>query len=179
MKEILIYKYKVLGFQRFSNLFWAIFIFVSSLNFLIISYKSYQINIGNNFELIDNSVLFFPQGLLMGFYSLLGLLFSIFSFTSHLLRLGYGFNEFNKKENIVRLFRWGFPGINRRIQICYSIEDVKSIKVNYYPERTIYLSLKGNFDIMLIRKGFFESIPLLEKQAINIAEFLKIPLVYE
>jgi hypothetical protein len=32
---------------------------------------------------------------------------------------------------------------------------------------------------MLIRKGFFESIPLLEKQAINIAEFLKIPLVYE
>ena len=73
MKEILIYKYKVLGFQRFSNLFWAIFIFVSSLNFLIISYKSYQINIGNNFELIDNTVLFFPQGLLMGFYSLLGL----------------------------------------------------------------------------------------------------------
>jgi hypothetical protein len=40
-----------------------------------------------------------------------------------------GFNEFDKQQGIVRIFRWGFPGNNRRIDISYSIDDVKAIRV--------------------------------------------------
>jgi hypothetical protein len=38
-----------------------------------------------------------------------------------------GFNEFDKQQ-VVRIFRWGF-GNNRRIDISYSIDDVKAIRV--------------------------------------------------
>jgi hypothetical protein len=37
-----------------------------------------------------------------------------------------GFNEFDKQQGIVNFFRWGN---NRRIDISYSIDDVKAIRV--------------------------------------------------
>jgi hypothetical protein len=41
---------------------------------------------------------------------------------------GEGFNEFDKQQGIVRIFV-GFSGNNRRIDISYSIDDVKAIRV--------------------------------------------------
>jgi hypothetical protein len=38
-----------------------------------------------------------------------------------------GFNEFDKQQGIVN-FSLGFPGNNRRIDISYSIDDVKAIR---------------------------------------------------
>jgi hypothetical protein len=39
-----------------------------------------------------------------------------------------GFNEFDKQQGIVRI-SLGFSGNNRRIDISYSIDDVKAIRV--------------------------------------------------
>jgi hypothetical protein len=74
---------------------------------------------------------------------ILGLLFSFYLGLTILWSVGEGFNEFDKQQGIVRIFRWGFPGNNRRIDISYSIDDVKAIRVELKdglsPRRTIYL----------------------------------------
>ncbi len=178
-KAINIYRYQISGSQRIENFYWFFLIFFGSFFFFLQSFNSYLNT--NNFHLENlnnSSISFFPQGLVMGFYSLLGLLFSFYSFFSILFKIGSGFNEFNKKENIIRIFRWGFPGINRRIQICYSLDDVKSIKLFTSSGKTICLSLKGDLDIVLVRKDFFDSVEFLEQQAIDIANFLDLPLLY-
>jgi hypothetical protein len=116
----------------------------------------------------------------MCFYGLLGLLFSIYLWLTILWSVGGGFNEFNKKEGIVRIFRWGFPGKNRRIDIRYFIKDVESIRVELKeglnPRRTIYIRFKGKKDIPLTRIG--QPLPLeeIEKQAAELAKFLQVSL---
>ena len=181
MKDNIIYRYNVIGSFRISNILWALSIFFGSSYFFKLSYESFlisQTTLINSNLITDKGITFFPQGLVMGFYSLLGLAFSFYSFLSILLKIGYGFNEFNRKEKIIRIFRWGFPGKNRRIEACYSLNDVKSIKILSGSQKTICLSLKGDLDIVLIRESFFESLNLLEDQATTIADFLGVPLIY-
>jgi hypothetical protein len=63
-----------------------------------------------------------------------------------------GFNEFNKKDGFIRIFRWGSK--NRKIDLTYSLKDIEAIKVELKqgldPQRTIYLRLKGNREIPLV-----------------------------
>ena len=75
------------------------------------------------------SLVFFPQGLLMCFYGSLGLLLSVYWWLLIYWNVGGGFNEFNKKEGFMRIFRWGYPGKNRRIDIVYSLKDIEAIRV--------------------------------------------------
>ena len=132
----------------------------------------------NTLDNIDFGISFFPQGLVMGFYACLGLIFAIYSFLTIALQIGYGFNEFNRKERIIRIFRWGFPGKNRRIEACYSLNDIKSVKIFSNYQKTICLCLKNDTEIILVRESFFDSIDIMETQATNIADFLGVPLVY-
>lgn len=175
MKDILVYRYQVLGSRNFANFIWILCIFSGSLSFFKTSYESFYY-----FYILQQSypVIFFPQGLVMGFYSILGLTFSIYAFLSFYLKIGYGFNEFNKKEKIIRIFRWGFPGKSRRIEVCYYLNDIKSININNSSNNNINLCLKGDLKVNLLRNQFFDSPQILEAQAIDIAKFLGIPLVY-
>eukprot|EP01026_Neomeris_dumetosa_P064837 TRINITY_DN6197_c0_g6_i1.p1 TRINITY_DN6197_c0_g6~~TRINITY_DN6197_c0_g6_i1.p1 ORF type:complete len:179 (-),score=7.33 TRINITY_DN6197_c0_g6_i1:403-939(-) len=95
--------------------------------------------------------------------------------------IGGGFNEFNKQKNIIRIFRWGFPGKNRKIDLMYALKDVEAIRVEFIeglnPKRTIYLTLKGQKEIPLTRIGQPLSLEEIETQAAEIAKFLKIDLI--
>lgn len=97
-----------------------------------------------------------------------------------ILSVGGGFNEFNKKEGIVRIFRWGFPGKNRRIDLVYYIKDIEAIRVELKdglnPRRTIYLRVKGKRDIPLTRIGQPMTLEEIEKQAAELAKFLQVSL---
>ena len=61
------------------------------------------------------------------------------------------------EKGLVRIFRWGFPGKNRRIDLQYPIKEVQSIRVEIQeginPKRIIYLKLRGNREIPLTRAG--------------------------
>ena len=87
----------------------------------------------------------------MCFYGFLGLIFSIYLWLTILWSVGGGFNEFNKLEGKVRIFRWGFPGKNRRIILIYPIDQVESIKIKLKqglnPKRVIYLQIRGKKEI--------------------------------
>src|SRR5688572_24734436 len=102
----LIRRYIVVGSRRFSNYWWASIIFLGAFGFLLTGLSSYlQLDL---FPFIQSKdILFFPQGLVMCFYGILGLFFSIFLWLTLFWSVGGGFNEFNKKDGIVRIFRWG------------------------------------------------------------------------
>lgn len=146
-KPELIRRYIVVGSRRFSNYWWASVILLGGFGFLLTGISSYL-----SFNLLpfinEKNILFFPQGLVMCFYGILGLIFSCYLWLTIFWGVGGGFNEFNKKQGIVRIFRWGFPGKNRRIDLSYDIKDIEAIRVEIKeglnPRRILYIRVKGN-----------------------------------
>nr|NP_958394.1 photosystem I assembly protein Ycf4 [Chlamydomonas reinhardtii]O20030.1 RecName: Full=Photosystem I assembly protein Ycf4 [Chlamydomonas reinhardtii]ACJ50125.1 photosystem I assembly protein Ycf4 [Chlamydomonas reinhardtii]ASF83391.1 photosystem I assembly protein Ycf4 [Chlamydomonas reinhardtii]ASF83459.1 photosystem I assembly protein Ycf4 [Chlamydomonas reinhardtii]ASF83523.1 photosystem I assembly protein Ycf4 [Chlamydomonas reinhardtii]ASF83590.1 photosystem I assembly protein Ycf4 [C len=191
--NILIRRYIIVGERRFSNYWWAIVIFLGSCGFLATGICSYLgipnwlslLNIGTTFSsetetLASGIVPFFPQGLLMSFYGSLGFLLSIYWSLLIFWNVGGGFNEFNKKEGFVRIFRWGYPGKNRKIDLSYSLKDIEAIRVELKQgldaQRTIYLRLKGKREIPLTGIGQPLTLKEIEKQASELANFLQVSL---
>jgi hypothetical protein len=183
----LIRRYIILGERRISNYLWALVVFVGSCGFLLTGLASYnQLNEASStgnlwlFLPVVKDVSFFPQGLLMSFYGSLGFLLSFYWGFNIFWNVGGGFNEFNKKEGKIRIFRWGYPGKNRRIDLSYSLKDVEAIKVELKQgldsQRTIFLKLKGKREIPLTGIGEPLTLKEIEKQASELANFLQVSL---
>ena len=175
----LIRRYIVTGSRRVSNYWWASMLFLGSLGFLLTGVSSFlKVNL---VSFVDyTNILFFPQGLVMCFYGVLGFFFSFYLWLTLFWSVGAGFNEFNKRDGVVRVFRWGFPGKNRRIDLLYSIENVEAVRVELAeginPRRTIYIKVKGSNDIPLTRIGQPLTVKQVERQAAELAKFLQVSL---
>lgn len=171
--------YNVPGARRFSNYLWGLILTIGGSGFLLTGLSVYF-----NMSLLPiiklETIQFFPQGLVMCFYGILGLSLSIYIWLIIIWDLGQGFNEFNLEKGEIRIFRWGFPGKNRRIDLQYSIDDVQSIRVDIQeglnPKRVIYLKLRGNREIPLTRAGQPISLQELENQAAELARVLQVSL---
>ncbi len=169
----------VIGSRRFSNYWWAVILTLGGCGFLLTGISSkLQTNLLPFINYQD--IQFFPQGLVMSFYGIIALILSLYLWSCIGWSVGGGFNEFNKKEGIVRIFRWGFPGKNRRIELVYSLSEIDCIKVDLQeglnPRRAIYLRLKGKRDILLTRIGQPLTLEEVEKQAADLARFLQVGL---
>jgi hypothetical protein len=172
-------RYNILGAKRFSNYWWATVISIGATGFFLASLSSYlQVNllpIGSPIDLI-----FIPQGIAMGFYGVAGLLLATYLWLSILWDVGGGYNEFDKTGEQVHIFRWGYPGKNRRVEVSCRLNDVQAVKVTIRdglnPKRSLYLRIKGRGDIPLTRVG--QPLPLseIETQAAEIAQFLGVPM---
>nr|AOC61639.1 hypothetical chloroplast RF4 [Gloeotilopsis planctonica] len=181
MNSDYIRRYNVVGSRRVSNYWWATIIGAGGLGFLLTGLSSYL-----HFNLLPiihaENILFFPQGFVMSFYGVLGILFSFYLSLTIFFSVGEGFNEFNKQLGIIRIFRWGFPGKNRKIDLSYSLDDVKAIRVEFKeginPKRTIYLCVKGQRQIPLTRVGQPLTLEEIETQAAELAQFLQKDLVF-
>lgn len=158
----MIRRYSISGSRRLSNFLWAFILFFGSNGFLVTGFACY-------FHKIDN-IQFFPQGLVMIFYGFLGFFLSIYLGLTIFWGLGSGFNEFNKRESYVRIFRWGFPGKNRRMNLYFPWEDILGIRVEQ--PNTLFLQIRGKKEIPLTNIGFEQ----IEKQASALAKFLQVPL---
>jgi hypothetical protein len=177
-------RYMIEGERRFSNYWWATVIFLGSLGFILTGLSSYL-----HFDLVpfidSTNILFFPQGLLMLLYGSLGFILTIYWSLLIFWNVGGGFNEFNKKEGVIRIFRWGYPGKQRKIDFSYPLKDIESIRVEFLQgsaslsldqRRTIYLCLKGKREIPLTGVGEPLSLKEIEKQASELANFLQVSL---
>jgi len=170
---------KIMGSRRFSNYFWASFLFIGGLMFLLAGISSYiKINLlpfGNTLELV-----FIPQGIVMMFYGTLSFGLSTYIIATLFWDIGSGYNEYNKTENLVKVVRKGFPGKNRQILLTYPINNIKSIGIKISeglnPERIIYLCLKDERKIPLTPVQQPNSISELEDQAADLAKFLDLKL---
>lgn len=169
----------ILGSRRLSNYWWATVVTIGASGFLLASLSSYlKINLlpfANPTELM-----FVPQGIAMGFYGVAGLLLAAYLWYVVALDVGGGYNEFNQETGQVKIFRWGFLGKNRQIEINCKTQDVQAVRVDIKeginPRRALYLRVKGRRDIPLTRVGQPLSLTQLENQAAELARFLGVQL---
>jgi hypothetical protein len=177
--ETLVKRDEVIGSRRFSNYLWGLVLLIGGIGFLTTGLSSYFQK--NLLPFVNyNDIQFFPQGLVMCFYGTIALLLSVYLWSCIIWSIGGGFNEFNKKDGFVRVFRWGFPGKNRRIELVYSLAEVDCVRIELKeglnPRRAIYLRLKGKRDILLTRIGQPMTLEQLEKQGAELAKFLQVGL---
>nr|YP_010619064.1 photosystem I assembly protein Ycf4 [Pterosiphonia complanata]WAX03077.1 photosystem I assembly protein Ycf4 [Pterosiphonia complanata] len=171
----------ILGSRRFSNYCWAAIILFGGLSFFLIGIESYLESFIHNISFFHHqNILFLPQGVVMTFYGMTGILTSLFLWYTIIFNVGGGYNEFNNYTGIITIFRFGFPGKNRVLKLQYKISEVFSIKIDIKeglsPKREIYLKTKDKREIPITKVGDPLSIEEIERQAKEIAIFLQIKL---
>jgi hypothetical protein len=175
----LILHQNVLGSRRFSNYWWATIVTLGATGFLLAGISSY---LKVNLLLVSDptQLIFVPQGLVMGLYGTAGLLLALYLWLVILWDVGGGYNDFNQETGSIKIFRWGFPGKNRCIEIDSRIQDVQSVRIDIKeglnPRRALYLRIKGRRDIPLTRVGQPLSLSELETKGAELARFLRVPL---
>lgn len=169
----------VMGARRLSNYFWAVVVMGGGLGFLLAGISSYtQINLLPFSD--PTQLIFIPQGIVMGAYGTAAILLATYLWLLVAWNVGGGYNEFNRESKKATIFRWGFPGKDRRVELVCPLEDIQSIKIDIKeglnPKRALYLKVRGRRDVPLTRVG--QPIPLaeLENQAAELARFLGVPL---
>jgi hypothetical protein len=170
----------VLGSRRFSNYFWAGIVTLGGVGFLLEGLSSY---LRRDFlPFIDNSIdlPFFPQGVAMSFYGVAGTLTALYLWGSIALDIGGGYNEFNQETGESTIFRWGFPGKNRQIEVKNPLPDIQAVRVDIKdginPRRTLFIRVKGRREIPLTRIGEPIALAEIETQGAELARFLGVPL---
>nr|YP_009519517.1 photosystem I assembly protein Ycf4 [Rhipiliopsis peltata]AYC65477.1 photosystem I assembly protein Ycf4 [Rhipiliopsis peltata] len=204
-------RYSISGARRLSNFWWTSILFLGSSGFLLTGLACYfqksllilglrPSGLESQASLAASALplQFFPQGLVMIFYGFLGFFLSLYLGLTLFWGLGSGFNEFNKREAYVRIFRWGFPGQTRRINFYYPWEDILGIRVEFQKgfvplrnsQYTLFLQIRGNvkrtkgdldgypktYQIPLTHIGEPLTFEEMEKQASALAKFLQVSL---
>nr|YP_010556760.1 photosystem I assembly protein Ycf4 [Phytolacca icosandra]UYS92142.1 photosystem I assembly protein Ycf4 [Phytolacca icosandra] len=169
----------ITGSRKISNFCWAFILFLGSLGFLLVGISSY---LGRNLISLfpPQQIIFFPQGLVMSFYGIAGLFISSYLWCTILLNVGSGYDRFDRKEGIVCIFRWGFPGKNRRIFLRFLIKDIQSIRIELKEgistRRVLYLEIRGRGAIPLTRTAENLTPREIEQKAAELAYFLRVPI---
>lgn len=180
-EENLIKRDNIIGSRRFSNFFWAGTLFLGGLGFLVTGISSFYGKKIFPVPFLDsNELSFLPQGLIMTFYGIIGLTLSFYISLTIAWNVGSGYNEFDKKNELIRIVRLGFPGKNRQILLVYPFNNIKSIKLNIQeginPKRIIYLCTKDEREIPLTQVEQPRSLEILETEASDLARFLNTKL---
>jgi hypothetical protein len=179
MKSDVLWIESVPGSRRISNFIWASIVFIGALGFILVGFSSY---IGEDIVpfLPSQAIAFTPQGLVMSFYGIGGFFLSIYLWSAIIWGVGSGYNEFDRREGIISIFRWGFPGTNRRIRIRCLVEDVQAIRLevneNLGSRRMISIRLKGQQDVPLTQMGESLTLSQMEEKAAQLARFLRVPI---
>nr|YP_009861130.1 photosystem I assembly protein Ycf4 [Lasia spinosa]QIU82820.1 photosystem I assembly protein Ycf4 [Lasia spinosa] len=169
----------ITGSRKTSNFFWACILFLGSLGFLVVGTSSY---LGRNLISVFpyQQISFFPQGIVMSFYGIAGLFISSYLWCTILWNVGSGYDRFDRKEGIVCIFRWGFPGKNRRIFLRSFMRDIQSIRMEVkeglYTRRVLYMEVRGRGTIPLTRTDENLTPREIEQKAAELAHFLRVPI---
>nr|YP_010529177.1 photosystem I assembly protein Ycf4 [Psychotria rubra]UFK62622.1 photosystem I assembly protein Ycf4 [Psychotria rubra]UXW91189.1 photosystem I assembly protein Ycf4 [Psychotria rubra] len=161
----------ITGSRKLSNFCWAFILFLSSLGFLLVGTSSY---LGRNW------ISFFPQGVVMSFYGISGLFISSYLWCTISWNVGGGYDRFDKGEGIVCIFRWGFPGKNRRIFLRFLLKDIQSIRIEVkegiFARRVLSMGIRGQGAIPLTITDDNLVPRDIEQKAAELAYFLRVPL---
>ncbi len=170
----------MLGARRPSNYFWAAVTAVGGVGFFLAGISSYLHTNLLPFSDLPAQLVFIPQGIAMGFYGAVALLLCAYLTLIITWNIGGGYNEFDKNASEARIFRHGFPGKNREIDLRYPLKDLLAVraevKEGLNPKRALYLKVKGKGEIPLTRVGQPISLADLENQGAELARFLQVPL---
>ncbi|KAK3430922.1 hypothetical protein EUGRSUZ_E02608 [Eucalyptus grandis] len=169
----------IVGSRKISNFCWAFILFLGSLGFVLVGSSSY---LGKNLISLvpSQQILFFPQGIVMSFYGIAGLFISSYLWCTISWNVGSGYDRFDRKEGIVCIFRWGFPGNNRRIFLRFRMKDIQSIRIEVKEgisaRRVLYMEIKGQGAVPLTRTDENLTPREIEQKAAELAYFLRVPI---
>jgi hypothetical protein len=178
MNETII-KENIEGSRTLSSFLVFFVLFLAGIGFFLAGLSSYlQINL---LQITNtNEIAFIPQGITMLFYGAGAIGISIYILLTIIWNVGSGYNEFSKLENSVRIIRLGFPGKNRTIFLSYEFKNIKNLKFllkqGLNPRCNILLVLKDKREIPLFPAQFLLNPNQLEKKAIQLSQFLNVPL---
>ncbi|MCB4378636.1 MULTISPECIES: photosystem I assembly protein Ycf4 [unclassified Synechococcus] len=166
----------VLGSRRLSNYLVASAVTIGGVGFLLASLSSY---LGRDLLPLGHpaALVFVPQGLVMGLYSLAAALLATYLWYVIGVNVGGGSNRFDKDAGVVTISRRGF---RKPVLVEIPLKDVKAVKVEvrdgFNARRRVALRIQGRRDMPLTRVG--EPLPLaqLEQDGAELARFLGVNL---
>nr|YP_009548589.1 photosystem I assembly protein Ycf4 [Adiantum aleuticum]AYW15564.1 photosystem I assembly protein Ycf4 [Adiantum aleuticum] len=167
------------GSRTFVNSYWACILVCGATGFLLVGFSSC---IGEDLipRLSSKQIAFIPQGLVMCFYGIAGLFLGLYLWCTVFRNVGSGYNYFDRREGISSIFRWGFPGRNRRIHIRLILGDVEAVGLRsqegFFPSRILYLKVRGRRSIPLTRIGENSTPEYMEEKAAELARFLRVSI---
>jgi hypothetical protein len=168
----------VIGSRKISNIVWALLLLIGATGFLLTSISSYL-----NQEIIPlfpDTIVFAPQGLIMCFYGIAGLFLSAYLWCIIFWNVGSGYNELDREKGIISIFRWGFPGKNRRIRIRCLLADIQAVHLvineGLKTHSIISFRLKDQQYIPLIQIQESSTLQEIEERAAKLAHFLSVPI---
>nr|AKT94727.1 photosystem I assembly protein Ycf4 [Brunonia australis] len=167
--------------RKTSNFCWAIILFLGSLGFFLVGTSSY---LGKNLISLfpPQQITFFPQGVVMSFYGIAGLFISSYLWCTISWNVGSGYDRFDIEDGIVCIFRWGFPGKNRRIFLRFLIKDIRSIRIEVkesfsaYAGHLLSVDIRGHGAIPLTHTDDNLTPGKMEKKVAELAYFLGVPI---
>lgn len=170
---------KITGARNINSFIVMIILFFAGIGFFLAGLSSYlNVNLLRVTE--TNEIAFIPQGIAMLFYGTGAIGIAFYLLLTILWNIGSGYNEFSKKEGIIRIIRLGFPGKNRTLFLSYEFQNIKSLKLlikqGLNPRCNILLLLKDKREIPLFPAQFLLSPSDVEKKAIQLSKFLNVPL---
>ncbi|WJZ99485.1 hypothetical protein VitviT2T_017927 [Vitis vinifera] len=118
----------------------------------------------------------------MSFYGIVDLFISSYLWCTISWNVGSGYDRFDRKEGIVCIFCWGFPGKNRRIFLRLLMKDIQSIRIavkeDIYARRilVLYMEIRGQGAIPLTRTDENLTPREMEQKAAELAYFLRVPI---
>ena len=180
-KKINIIFWLIPGYRRFSNIIWFSVLIFAGLGFFIRGVSSYFNSSFFQF-FTPFEVNYIPQGLIMTFYGTLSIILGCFILFGIFLNVGGGSNEFNKKNNVIRIIRNGWPGKNKNILLTYPLGEIDKIEVfireGLNPQRIIYVLTKDGRKLPLTPIGQPMTLSEIEDRAFRITRFLGLPLIF-
>jgi len=174
-----LYTQQVLGARTKLNGLWTLVLGIGSVGFTLTGLASYPFNPWGE----GNELAFIPQGLVMSFYGLAGLMLAVYLACTMVWNVGAGYNELDYGRGILVLFRWGFPGSNRRLRFRVLIRDVEAVVVRtqngWWTSAKVFLELHNGQRCPWEFELPIPSMEAVEGEAASLAHVLCVPLQLE
>ncbi len=171
-----LFEQEVIGSRRPSNYLIVSMVTIGGIGFLLASISSY---LGQDFLPLGHpsTLIFVPQGLIMGFYGLAASLIAIYLWILISINFGAGRNSFNKGTGMLSITR---RGLRKKIVVEIPLNKVKAVKLEVKeglnPKRRISLRIQGGRDLPLSGVGKPPPLAELEQEGAGLARFLGISL---
>ncbi len=165
------------GSRKISNYLVGGMLTIGGVGFILASLSSYTgkdlLPLGN-----PSTLLFVPQGLIMGAYGIIANLLNLYLWYMVFINFGSGFNIFDKSSKKVLIKR---KGLFKDVDVNLSFDDIKSVKLDisegFNPRRRIALVLKGRKKILpLSSAGDLKPLLEVEEEGARLAKFLNVNL---
>ena len=165
------------GSRKISNYLVGAMLTIGGVGFILASISSYTgkdlLPLGN-----PSTLLFVPQGLIMGAYGVIANLLNLYLWYMVYINFGSGFNSFDRNSKMVVIRR---KGLFKDVDVEISFDEIKSVKLDisegFNPRRRIALVLKGRTKILpLSSSGDLKPLLEVEEEGARLAKFLSVNL---